>query len=109
MVEYAIQLDLVLNSLANSTRRDILQRLSGRGQTVGEIAEHYKMSFAAVSKHLQILEKAKLISKRRSGRKQFVTAEPAALKSVRDYLDQYEKLWNVRFDALEELLKEEGN
>lgn len=108
MVEYSMQLDLVFNSLANPTRRDIFQRVSNNEQTVGQIAEHYKMSFAAISKHLKILEKAKLISKRRNGRQHIVTAEPAALKSVQDYLVQYEQLWNTRFDALEELLNKGG-
>lgn len=107
MVEYPIQLDLVFNSLANPTRRDILQRVTNSEQTVSEIAAQYKMSFAAISKHLKILEKAKLISKRRNGRQHIVTAQPSALRSVQDYLDQYEKLWDKRFDALEELLNKE--
>jgi DNA-binding transcriptional ArsR family regulator len=109
MVEYPMQLDLIFNSLANPTRRDIFQRVSRSEQTVGEIAEHYKMSFAAISKHLKILERAKLISKRREGRQHIISAEPATLKSVEEYLVQYEKLWNKRFDALEELLNKKGS
>jgi DNA-binding transcriptional ArsR family regulator len=109
MVEYPLQLDLVFNSLANPTRRDILQRVTNGEQTVSEIAEHYKMSFAAISKHLKILEKAKLISKRRNGRQHIVTAQLAALQGVQEYLDRYEQLWNKRFDALEELLNKEDN
>ena len=108
MVEYSTRLDLVFGSLADPTRRDIFQRVTTGEQTVGEIAQHYKMSFAAVSKHLKVLEKAKLITKHRHGRQQLVIAEPQTLKSVEDYLHQYEKLWNKRFDALEELLSKEG-
>lgn len=104
MVEYSIKLDLVFNSLSNPTRRDIFKRVSNNQLTVGEIAAPYKMSFAAISKHLKILENAKLITKRRNGRQHIVTAQPASLKSVQDYLGQYEKLWNKRLDDLEELL-----
>jgi DNA-binding transcriptional ArsR family regulator len=108
MVEHNIQLNLIFGSLADPTRRDIFQRVSVNEQSIGEIAEHYKMSFAAVSKHLKILEKAKLVTKRRSGRQQLVAADPIALKTIEDYLSQLEKLWNKRFDALEEFLSEKG-
>jgi len=108
MVEYNVQLDLVFGSLADPTRRDIIQRVTGSEQTISEIAEHYKMSFAAVSKHLKILEKAKLISKRKKGRQQLVIAQPATLKTIEDYLNEHERLWNQRFDALEELLNKKG-
>ena len=109
MVEYSTQLDLVFSSLADPTRRDIFQRVTGSEQTISEIAEHYKMSFAAVAKHLMILEKAGLITKRKKGRAQLVSAQTATLKSVEDYLQQYEQLWNKRFDALDELLTKKGN
>lgn len=109
MVEYNIQLDLVFSSLADPTRRDIFQRVTGSEQSIGEIAKHYKMSFAAVSKHLKILEKAKLVNKRKLGRKQIISAEPETLRNVQAYIGQYEKLWNQRFDNLDELLKKEGN
>lgn len=106
MVEYNIQLDLVFSSLADPTRRDIFWRVSQREHTISEIAENYKMSFAAISKHLKVLEKAKLIAKRQKGRQQIISAELTTLKSVEDYLSQYEKLWNKRFDALDKILKE---
>jgi DNA-binding transcriptional ArsR family regulator len=108
MVEYNSQLDLVFGSLADPTRRDIFQRVTGSEQTISEIAEHYKMSFAAVSKHLKILEKAQLISKRKKGRQQLVIARTDTLKSVEDYLIQHERLWNQRFDILEQLLNKKG-
>lgn len=104
MVEYNTQLNLIFSSLADPTRRDIFQRVIGKEQTISEIAEHYQMSFAAISKHLKILEKARLISKRRQGRQQLVSAEASALKDVQEYLAQYEVLWNKRFDNLEKLL-----
>lgn len=108
MVEYSLRLDLIFNSLANPTRRDIFQRVIREDQTVGQIAEHYKMSLAAVSKHLKIMEKAMLISNRRKGRQHIVTAEPTTLITVQEYLVQYEKLWEKRLDSLEELLKKEA-
>jgi DNA-binding transcriptional ArsR family regulator len=104
MVEYSKQLDLVFNSLADPTRRDIFQRVSGNESSVGEIAKHYKMSFAAVSKHLKVLERANLISRRKNGRQQLVIARPKALKNIEEYLAEYEEIWDNRFDALEDLL-----
>ncbi|MGF7228724.1 MAG: ArsR/SmtB family transcription factor [Candidatus Saccharibacteria bacterium] len=109
MVEYAAQLDLVFGSLADPTRRDIFKRVTIAELSVGDIAGHYKMSLAAISKHLKILEQAKLIRKRRNGRQQLVVAVPITLRDVQSYLAQYEQLWNQRFDVLEELLKEEQN
>jgi DNA-binding transcriptional ArsR family regulator len=108
MVEYPMNLDLIFSSLADPTRRDIFQRVTGSELSVNEIALHYKMSLAAVSKHLKILEQAKLIIKHRKGRQQLVKAAPSTLKSVQDYLSQYEQLWNERFDSLEDYLKKEG-
>lgn len=108
MVEYSLNLDLVFGSLADPTRRDIFKRVARKEQTVSEVAKHYKMSLAAISKHLKIMERAKLIQKRQEGRQQLITATPATLKSVQDYVAQYEKLWNERFDALEIYLKKEG-
>jgi DNA-binding transcriptional ArsR family regulator len=107
MVEYNMQLDLVFSSLSDPTRRDIIRRVSLAEQTVNQIAEQYKMSLAAVSKHIKILEKAKLITKRQNGREHIISAEPKALKTAYDYIKQYEKLWNDRFDRLEQVLKEE--
>ncbi len=107
MVEYNIQLDLLFSSLSDPTRRDIISRVAQTEQTVNQIAERYKMSLAAVSKHLKILEKAHLITKRHNGREHIISAQPKALKTVHDYVSQYEKLWNDRFDALDKLLKEE--
>jgi len=104
MVEYNSQLDLVFSSLADRTRRDIFRRVTVGEQTISDIATHYKMSFAAVAKHLNILEKAKLVSKRKQGRQQYVRANPSTLKTINDYLADYEKLWDSRLDALEELL-----
>lgn len=107
MVEYALDLDLVFNSLADPTRRDILQRLTRGNQSVGELAQAYHLTFAAISKHLKVLERAQLISKQRRGKQQIVQIEPQALASADEYLRQYQMFWECRFDALERLLEYE--
>ena len=107
MVEYSMQLDTVFGSLADPTRRDILSRLQLGELNVGEIASVYDVSLAAISKHLKILEQASLIRKRRQGKERIVSLEPAAMRQAADYLKQYERLWNERFDRLDEFLKEQ--
>ncbi len=107
MVECTVDLDSVFSSLADPIRRDILNRISVRELTVSQIASAYDISLAAVSKHLKVLERAKLIYKRKEGKQQIVSLSPAALKDASEYLQHYEKLWNARLDALETYLKEE--
>jgi DNA-binding transcriptional ArsR family regulator len=107
MVEYVLSLDSIFGSLSDPTRRDILQRVTGRELTVSEIASHYDLTFAAVSKHLKVLERARLISKRRRGKEQMVTVSPRALAVADEYLEQYRLLWESRFDRLEVLLEQE--
>lgn len=104
MVERSLRLDFIFGSLADPTRRDILERIADNAMSVSEIAKPYKLSLAAISKHLKILEKAKLIVKRRWGKQQVVTLAPHTLKDAAKYLRMYEKLWNDRFDSLEAYL-----
>lgn len=107
MVEYTLDLDSVFGSLADPTRRDILQRLTSTELTIGEIARHYDLTFAAISKHLKVLERAKLIIKHRRGKEQVVRISAQALAQADEYIEQYRKLWEYRFDALEVLLEQE--
>lgn len=107
MVEQNTYLDGLFGSLADPIRRDILQRLINAQQTVGQIAAEYEVSFAAVAKHINVLEKAKLVRKQRRGKEQVVSIEPAAITDARRYLAQYEAMINRRFDALDEVLKGE--
>jgi DNA-binding transcriptional ArsR family regulator len=106
MVEYSLQLDTIFASLADPTRRDILTRLMTGELSVGDIAAKYDISFAAISKHLNVLERAQLIAKRREGKKQMVTLAPEALHSADEYLEQYKHIWEQRFNKLDALLKE---
>jgi DNA-binding transcriptional ArsR family regulator len=107
MVEYTLQLDTIFASLADPTRRDILQRVAQGQLTVGEIAKCYDLTLAAISKHLKVLENAHLIVKRKHGKERIVQLSPGAFKSATEYLSNYEAVWNQRFDALEEYLKED--
>jgi DNA-binding transcriptional ArsR family regulator len=107
MVEYTMNLDDVFGSLSDPIRRDILQRVSIRELSVSQIASVYDVSLAAISKHLKVLEKAKLIYKRKEGKQQIVSLSPTAFKDASEYLKHYEKLWIERFDALDAYLKEE--
>ena len=106
MVNYALSLDSIFGSLADPTRRDILQRLQLGELNVSEIAEPYDMSLPAISKHLKILEQARLIRKRRKGKERIVELEPVAMEQAAEYFRQYEQLWHERLDRLDQFLKE---
>ncbi|MDP3964483.1 MAG: metalloregulator ArsR/SmtB family transcription factor [bacterium] len=104
MVEYSIQLNSVFSSLADPTRRDILRRVARKELSVSEIAQSYKLTFAAVSKHLTMLEKARLIHKRQEGRQHMISLSPRALKGAATYLRHYDGMWRGRLDSLEHYL-----
>jgi DNA-binding transcriptional ArsR family regulator len=108
MVEYSTaNLDLVFRSLADPSRRDILDRVSHSSLSVGQIARDYSLTFAAVSKHLKVMEKARLVTKKRRGKEQVVSAAANTVKDASEYLRRYEVMWNKRFNALEQYLKEQ--
>ncbi len=104
MVEYSLQLDDIFGSLADATRRDILRQVSQQELAVGEIAHHYQLTLAAISKHLKILEKARLITKRRRGKYILVQASPEQLQKAEAYLRQYAKMKDQQLDALQEFI-----
>jgi DNA-binding transcriptional ArsR family regulator len=105
MVEQVINLDLVFQSLADPTRRDILAQVSKHALSIGEIAKHYDLTFAAVSKHLKVMERARLIMKQRRGKERIVTAAPSTVRDASQYLKRYEAMWTDRLDALDHYLK----
>lgn len=107
MVERDAYLDNLFGSLADPVRRDILQRLINAQYTVSQLAQNYEISLAAVAKHLNVLEKARLVMKQRRGKEQVVSISPEALRHARKYLDQYEAIINRRYDALDKILKED--
>ena len=106
MVEYTINLNSVFSSLADATRRDILNRVSRRSQSVGELAKgHMRLTFAAVAKHIAVLEEAQLVCKKREGRYQIISVNPKAMNQAAQVLQEYKVIWEARFNALDELLK----
>lgn len=100
------EVDALFRALADRTRRDIVARVIDREQSVSELAQRYRMSFAAVQKHVAVLERASLVSKRRRGREQLVTAERESMRRARAVLDSYEALWRHRADQITALLAE---
>jgi len=96
--------DRIFHALADSTRRDILTVTTGGGYSVTALAKRYPMSFAAVQKHVAVLESAGLVTKVRQGREQVVCADVDAVCRARALLDGIEALWRARFDRIDHLL-----
>lgn len=96
--------DATFAALAHVTRRDILARLALGESTVGDIADAYDMSLNAVSKHLMVLEKAKLVRRRIEWRVHYISLNPEPLRTAAEWLDIYRVFWEKRLDALEEFL-----
>jgi DNA-binding transcriptional ArsR family regulator len=100
------QLDRVFHALANPARRAILRRLSDREQNLSELAAPLKMSFPAASKHVRVLEKARLVRRRISGRSHFCRLNPEPLKQVAEWTEGYRKHWEQAYQRLDALLEE---
>ena len=100
------EIDRVFHALAAATRRDILRRTIEDEHSVSALARDYDMSFAAVQKHVAVLEAAGLIIKRAEGRERLVRADPAMIARARALLARYEELWRSRIDRLDALLAE---
>lgn len=98
--------DRIFSALADGTRRDIVRRAIDGREGVVELASHYPMSFAAVQKHVAVLERAGLVTKERIGRRRVVRTDPDALVVARRLLDEYEALWRGRVDRMTELLRD---
>jgi DNA-binding transcriptional ArsR family regulator len=100
--------DRVYGALADATRRDIVRRAIGADEGVAELAEHYAMSFAAVQKHIAILERAGLVTKERIGRRKVVRTNLEGLRVARRLLDEYEELWRGRVSRMTALVAEDS-
>src|SRR4249920_1348767 len=103
-MQLAFNADQIFAALADSTRRDIVLRALGGNEGVAELAGHYPMSFAAVQKHVAVLERAGLVTKQRTGRRKVVRTDMASLRLAQDLLDQYEVLWRGRIDRMTDLI-----
>jgi DNA-binding transcriptional ArsR family regulator len=98
--------DRIFGALGDATRRDIVRRAIDGEEGVVELAEHYSMSFAAVQKHIAILERAGLVSKHRIGRRKVVRTNLEGLRVARRLLDRYEELWRERVERMSRLINE---
>jgi len=96
--------DLVFNALADATRRDIVRRALRGGHSVSELARGYPMSFAAVQKHVAVLERAGLVTKERRGREQLVQTDIEGVRAAARLLDRIEGLWRARLDRFGDAL-----
>ena len=96
--------DRMVGALADHTRRDIVRRAITAEEGIVELASHYPMSFAAVQKHIAILERAGLVTKERVGRRKVVRTNVERLRVVRQLLDAYEELWHGRMDRMADLI-----
>jgi len=100
--------DLLFHALADRTRRDIVRRTLAEDLSVSSLADSYAMSFAAVQKHVAVLERAGLVSKTRRGREQLVRGEAETLRATTRLLDVYERIWQERVARIDDLLREDG-
>jgi len=99
--------DRIFRALADATRRDILRRTIEAEQSVSALAAAYDMSFAAVQKHVAVLERAGLIVKRRHGREQLASGDVEAVRSMSSMLGELEGVWRGRIARIDELLRED--
>ncbi|MBG6055865.1 DNA-binding transcriptional ArsR family regulator [Salinibacterium sp. CAN_S4] len=100
------EIDLVFHALADSTRRSIVTRVIDHEQSVSALASQYLMSFAAIQKHVAVLERASLVTKQRRGRERIVHGNPDMLAAAARLLDSYEQLWRERITRIDDILRE---
>ncbi|TWP54361.1 winged helix-turn-helix transcriptional regulator [Lentzea tibetensis] len=102
-----VNLSLTFGALSDPTRRSLVASLAGAPHTIADLAAPLPMSLVAVSKHVSVLERAGLLSRRRVGRAQLCTFTPEPMASASAWLSRYESFWNARADSLEQFLAEE--
>lgn len=100
-------IDRVFQALADATRRDIVFRVIAGEHSVSELAGFYAMSFAAVQKHVAVLERASLVTKEKRGREQMVSANYEAVRRAQRLLDEYETIWRQRVDRISQILAQD--
>ena len=100
------ELDRLFQAFADSTRRDIVRRVTAGEYSVSGLAALYAMSFAAVQKHVAVLERASLVTKEKRGREQIVRGNHDGLQKARRLLDEYEQIWRQRAARMEDILAE---
>ena len=101
------EVDRIFRALADATRRDILRRVMTDEASVSQLAAAYDMSFAAVQKHVAVLEGAGLVTKQPHGRERLVRGDPETIRQAQALLGRYEEIWRARIDLLDALLSED--
>ncbi|MEQ1737884.1 MAG: metalloregulator ArsR/SmtB family transcription factor [Rhodoglobus sp.] len=99
----------MFRALADATRRDIIRRTLVSEISVSQLAESYAMSFAAVQKHVAVLEEAMLVTKEPRGRERMVRGDPERIRQAQRLLDQFEQVWRSRIERLDALLEEDSD
>lgn len=107
MVKSDDSMSAVYFALSDPTRRQILEYVSTIEMSIGEIVDKFKLSFAAISKHITVLEKANLVTKQRRGKEKLIVFTPATLLAAQSDIAQYTALWEHRLETLGKILKEE--
>jgi len=105
-MQTAFDHDRIFGALADATRRDIIRRAIAGEEGVTELADHYPMSFAAVQKHVAILERAGLVTKRRIGRRKVVRTNREGIRTAQLLIDGIEDLWRGRIDRMTDLISD---
>lgn len=104
------EIDRIFHALADATRRDIVRRVLVAEESVSGLAQRYTMSFAAVQKHVAVLERAGLVSKRSRGRERMVQGNVTAIEKANRLLEQYQQIWAHRVRTIEDILmQDEGD
>lgn len=106
MVYYSSsQLDAMFHAMADPTRRNIVQTLSRKPQTISNVAKPYNISLPAISKHIKVLEKANLLQREKRGRENVISLNPDSVKEMSRYLSFYQDFWNDTFENLDTYLQ----
>lgn len=101
------QVNRVFRALADATRRDIMRRTLRGEASISELARDYEMSFAAVQKHVGVLEAAELVARIPRGRERIIRGNPETIRRARQLLGDFEQIWRGRIDRLDALLAED--
>jgi DNA-binding transcriptional ArsR family regulator len=102
------QVTAIFSALADPTRRQILKRLTERGESrVTALARPFRMSLPAISRHLRVLEEARLVKRRRAGRVHWIRVNLSGLNEGQRWIARYAEFWEARFEAMDEILKNE--
>lgn len=105
MVKDSFLLNEIFHCLSDPTRRKIIERLTNGPLTVSEIKLPFRMSLVAISKHLKVLERAKLIRRQKMGREYLIRLHPQPLRDAYRYIENYKKGWSRELDVLEKFLE----